>query len=608
MKKSNFRILAYLLMLVMMVFALAGCKDKNNDTDNKDATVTPVVTEEPTTAPTETPTPTDESSDLTSLEVVELMGNGINLGNTMEAYGHRELGIDADVSSYETLWGMPVTTKEMIDGMKAAGFDTLRVPVAWTNMMDFENGDYTIAEAYLNRVEEIVNYALDNDMYVIVNDHWDGGWWGMFGSATQETRDKAMDIYVSMWTQISEKFKDYSNKLIFESANEELGSRLNDKDYAPDSGALSEDECYEMTNKINQTFVDIFRKAGGNNAERFLLIAGFDTNIARTTDDRFVMPTDTAKDKLLLSVHYYDPSPYAIFTSLTSWGTSKDYNDMNDTLSKMTKFTKQGIGIVIGEYGVLENEKKQLKDDTLEYYINFLSNCDKYEYVPMLWDCNFLFNRESKKIIDEDIAALYLKHSYATQSTMTKDEILAQANTAMKDALANAVAAAGVPEDKSLAWIMYTSGDWSVTNIAADVYDANNRTGGIVVTEPEITGEGTYTTTIDFTGTSGGFASGNTFSALGIANGETLYPGYIIDITELLVNGEPYTLTGRPYTTSDDGKTTRVNINNSWVMAIPEEARTSDGNVSDVSAVVVNPEDFSELKTLSITFNYGPAQ
>ncbi len=607
MKKSNFGRLAYLFLLVTMVFALAGCKDKNKDTDNKDETVTPVVTVEPTT-PTEAPAPTDESSDLTSLEVVELMGNGINLGNTMEAYGRKELGIDADVSSYETTWGMPVTTKEMIDGMKAAGFDTLRVPVAWTNMMDFENGDYTIAEAYLNRVEEIVNYALDNDMYVIVNDHWDGGWWGMFGSATQETRDKAMNLYISMWTQIADRFKDYSNKLIFESANEELGNRLNDKDYAPDSGALSEDECFEMTNKINQTFVDIFRKAGGNNANRFLLIAGYDTNITKTTDDRFVMPTDTAKDKLLLSVHYYDPSPYAIFTSLTSWGTSKDYNDMNDMLSKMTKFTKQGIGIVIGEYGVLENDKKQLKDDTLEYYINFLSNCDKYGYVPMLWDCNFLFNRESKKIIDEDIAALYLDHSYTSQSAMTKDEIIAQANTVMKEALANAVAAAGVPEDKSLAWIMFTSGDWAVTNIAADVYDANNRTGGIVVTEPEITGEGTYTATIDFTGTSGGFANGNTFCALGIANGETLFPGYIIDITELLVNGEPYALTGRPYTTSDDGKATRVNIYNGWVNAIPEEARTADGNVSDVSATVVNPEDFSELKTLSITFNYGPAK
>ena len=109
----------------------------------------------------------------TSLEFVELLGNGINLGNTMEAYGHTTLGTNAEVSAYETCWGVPETTQEMVTGMHEAGFDTLRVPVAWTNMMDYENGDYTINEAYLDRVEEIINYALAADMYVIVNDHWD---------------------------------------------------------------------------------------------------------------------------------------------------------------------------------------------------------------------------------------------------------------------------------------------------------------------------------------------------------------------------------------------------------------------------------------------------
>lgn len=604
MKKSNFRMLSYLLMLVMMIFVFTGCKGKETDSGNNEATVTPPATEEPTNAPVET----EEGSDLTSLEVVELMGNGINLGNTMEAYGRKTLGTKAGVSSYETLWGMPVTTKEMIDGMKAAGFDTLRVPVAWTNTMDFEDGDYTISEAYLDRVEEIINYALDNDMYVIVNDHWDGGWWGMFGSATQETRDKAMDIFVSMWTQIAERYKDYSDKLVFEAANEELGFRLNDKDYAPDSGSLSDDECYEMTNKINQVFVDTIRSVGGNNATRFLLIAGFGTDIVNTVDNRFAMPTDTAKNKLLLSVHFYNPSAYTITTSLSSWGSSKDYNDMNDILPKMRKFTDQGYGIVIGEYGVLEDDKGNLKNNTLDYYKNFLSNCDKFGYAPMLWDTNFLFDRNAIKIIDADIAALFKDYSYAAQASMTKDEIVAQANALMDEALANAVAAGGVADDKSLAWIMYTSGDWGITNIVGDVYDSSSRTAGVVVTEPEITGEGTYTVSIDFTGTGGGYASGTAFSALGIANGETLFPGYIIDITEILVNGQPYTMTGRPYTTSDDGKTTRVNLYNGWVSAIPAEARTADGNVSDVTSVIMNPEDLNELKTLSITFHYGPVK
>ncbi|MNZ98340.1 Endoglucanase A precursor [compost metagenome] len=225
--------------------------------------------------------------EITALDVANLMGNGINLGNTMEAYGHVSLGVDAELSAYETLWGQPVTTKEMLIAMKDAGFDSIRIPVAWTNAIDYESGDYTIKKAYMDRVEEIVNYALDAGMYVVINEHWDGGWWGMFGSATSETREKAMDLYVSMWSQIAERFQDYSDKLIFESGNEELGSRLNDVDVSKDSGALTENELYETTNKINQTFVDTIRGSGGNNPKRFLLIAGYNTNIMATIDDRF---------------------------------------------------------------------------------------------------------------------------------------------------------------------------------------------------------------------------------------------------------------------------------------------------------------------------------
>ena len=293
--------------------------------------------------------------DLSASELTVLMGNGINLGNTMEAYGRISLGTEAPVSSYETFWSQPVTTQEMITGMKNAGFDTLRIPVAWTNAMDYESGDYTIREDYLNRVEEIINYALNENMYVVINDHWDGSWWGMFGSASEETRQKAWDLYTSMWTQIAERYKEYSDYLIFESANEELGNRLNDTDVAADSGTLSADECYEMTLKINQKFVDIVRGTGGNNESRFLLIAGYNTDVDMTTDDRYIMPTDPANEvnKLILSVHYYTPWGYCGNESLSLWGTKRNYGEMNSLLESLTKFTDQGYGVIIGEYGVL---------------------------------------------------------------------------------------------------------------------------------------------------------------------------------------------------------------------------------------------------------------
>ena len=175
MKKTMKKLAAVLLSVTMLAGMLTGCGDK----PNTDSIPTPTATEypaQPTNAPEATATPVPELTDvdpaftvdpsedaaapdlkkLNALEVVELMGNGINLGNTMEAYGRTSFGAKNDVSLYETFWGQPVTTQAMLDGMKAAGFDSIRIPIAWTNAMDFESGDYTIGEAYLNRIDEII--------------------------------------------------------------------------------------------------------------------------------------------------------------------------------------------------------------------------------------------------------------------------------------------------------------------------------------------------------------------------------------------------------------------------------------------------------------------
>lgn len=618
MRKSRNRVLSYLMVLSMLVLTLAGCSSKDKKSDTPEATQAPAATEAPTEAPADASVNEALSGkvreDLTALELVKLMGNGINLGNTMEACDTNG-GYKEDISAYETMWEQPVTTQAIIDGMKAAGFDTLRIPVAWvTNAMNgFKDGDYTIRKEYLDRVEEIVNYALKNNMYVIINDHWDGGWWGMFGSATQATRDAAMELYTSMWTQIAERFKDYSDYVIFEAGNEELGNRFNDKDVAADSGTLSEDECYKLNTKVNQAFVDTVRKTGGNNAQRFLLIAGYNTDIEKTCDDRFTMPTDTAKDKLLLSVHYYTPWGYAGTTSLSSWGTVRDYNEQNDLLAKMTKYTDQGYGVIIGEYMVALNQDGSVKNNACDFFNNFLNNCDMYGYVPVLWDCSTMYKRTDCAIFDKDVADLFKNRSLAAQASLSEEEIKANAKAAMDAALAAATdkteetAIDPALADKAIAWIMFNSGDWSITYSVGDTYTPESKTDGLVPTDVEITGPGTYTVGLDFTGTAGGFANGIVFSAIGISNGEILYPGYIIDIKEVLVNGEKYELLGKPYTTVDDGKCTRVNLYNMWVNSIPDSARTADGDTSDVSACVMDP-NLGNIKTLSITFDYGPAE
>jgi Endoglucanase len=538
-----------------------------------------------------------------SVELARAMGNGINLGNTMEAYGRQKYGTSGSVSDYETAWGQPVTTQAIVTAFKKAGFDSIRIPVAWTNMMSFEKGDYTINAAYLDRVGEIIQYALNENMYVIVNDHWDGGWWGMFGSKSEDTRSKAMALYVSMWAQIAAKYKDYPSKLIFESANEELGNRLNDVDIATDSGQLSEDACYATVNKINQAFVETVRKAGGNDTDRFLLIAGYNTDIAKTCDPRFVMPSDTAKDRLLISVHYYEPSDYCTNTSVGHWGTKDEYKKMNTLLRKMTKFSDSGYGVVIGEYAVSLKKDGSVKDNTYDYINNVLDNCDLYGYSPQLWDCSSLFKRSSLSFIDQSAAKLFADRSLAKEKGKTQDDIELAAKLSLGSSMANAAEPAGLADNVALAWIMWNSGDWGATFSVGDKYNPDSKTDGLVATVPTVTGPGTYTVALDFTKTEGGCANDVGFSAIGIANGEKLFPGYAIDIKEIVINGQPYAISGTPYTTSDDGTCTRVNLYNTWVAKIPSGVRVASGDPEKLSACLLSSK-LGKVKTISISFEF----
>ncbi|MGI6768552.1 MAG: glycoside hydrolase family 5 protein [Bacilli bacterium] len=545
--------------------------------------------------------------EMTSLEVTELMGNGINLGNTMEAYGRATVGITGDVSQYETAWGQPVTTKEMIKGMKEAGFDTLRIPVAWTNTIDYKNGNYDINPAYLKRVAEITDYALEEDMFVIINEHWSGGWWGMFGSSDQNLRKVANDLYISMWTQIGNHFKDYSYRLIFESANEELGLRLNDEiDGVP--GVLTDDETYSETNRINQLFVDTIRNLGSKNSDRFLLIAGYNTDINRTLDERFQMPTDTAEAKLLLSVHYYDPSDYTL-QSVSTWGTEDDFVYQNEKFASLEKFIEAGYGIIIGEYGVLPTPDDKIKSNIIDYTKNLLDNCDLYGYVPVLWDTSTFFIRKDLEMYDEEFAELFASRSYAVQKDISKEEVKNAAQASLDEALAAAQQRdidSGYADfkNKAIAWIMFASSDWGINYSVGDEYKPRSRTDGVTGTDVTIEAVGEFTVALDFTGSGAGSANSVGFMALAIYNGEKFYPDHIIEIKELKFNDEIYDIKNKIYyTTSDDQNTTRVNIYNVWVTKVPEDARVLNPRLQNYATpVIIDPEKLSEIRTVEITF------
>ena len=557
---------------------------------------------------------------LTALEATRLMGNGINLGNTLEACDSN-VGIKTNAPlSYETYWGQPKTTQAIIDGMKAAGFDTIRIPVAWmTNATHLYEGDYTIDAGYMDRVEEVVRYARKAGMYVIINDHWDGGWYGMFGSESAETRALAMEAYKGMWQQIAERFRDYSDYLIFESANEELGGRFDENSplYCSDSVVtyLTDDERYALTNEINQTFVDVVRATGGNNATRFLLIAGYSTNIDQTCDDRFQMPKDTVDSKLMVSVHYYDPWSYcgaSSAASATKWGKVSDYEYLDQQLAKMTKFTEAGYGVVIGEYGALPGSDG-LKDNTLAYHTAFLDACTKYNLTNCLWDCSGLYKRVSQTFADDDILAMYQEKRQANEEGQDYADVQAAAAAEIAAAAAEAPVtfqqdAVVVDDQTALAWIMWNDGSWALTHSVGDTYNADSISEGLVATNAIITGEGKYTVGLDFTGTAQGYSASVAFAAIGISNGEALYPNYVINIKEVRINGEIYRLKGRAYTTSDDGLCTRVNLYNEWVTSVPKTARLPGGNLAGATPTPINRNDavIAEIKTIEIDFEYVP--
>lgn len=370
---------------------LTGCGSTESTTDDN--------TEETTE------TASGEMRDMTAMEYADDMGLGINLGNTLEAYwedlnnttsGAQTIGENTP-SNYETCWGATEITQEIVDGIAEAGFQTVRVPVYWGNMME-DDGTYTISEEWFDRVEEVIDYCIADDLYVVINIHHYDAY--LIENHSQEEVVEAVD---TLWTQIAERYADYGDLLIFEGFNESLGNTSEDE-------SLTEDEIYTYVNELNQTFVDAVRETGGNNEERLLIVSGYWTNIDKTTDARFTMPTDTAADKLMVSVHYVDNSMYwSCQIGTEDWLT---YAEEQCELLKAA-FTDQNIPVFIGECTSIYAEEYFSDNATYTDSTTCLSLIMEmilsYDFVPVLWDVtdNF-YSRTDCAIVNEDDANLIL--------------------------------------------------------------------------------------------------------------------------------------------------------------------------------------------------------
>lgn len=339
-------------------------------------------------------------------ELATKMKIGWNLGNSLES-------ASSSTSASETLWGNPTTTKAMIDAVKAAGFRTVRIPCAWSGYI-VDNDTYKISDTWLARVKEVVDYCVENEMYAIINIHWDGGW--LEENPTYDKQNEVNKKQKALWEQIAVYFRDYDEHLLFAGTNEvHVGYDT------PSAENISVQESF------NQVFVDAVRSTGGRNTWRNIIVQSYNTNIDYAAD-YMSMPIDPTVNRIMAEVHYYDPWDFCGATdsdNIYLWG--KDYSgvnvsswgqeaSVNTQFGKMkTKFVDNGVPVILGEFGAvlrssLPDAPRLQHIAARNYYLNYITKTALNSgLVPIYWDNGVtgnhgfgLFNRSTQTVVHAD--------------------------------------------------------------------------------------------------------------------------------------------------------------------------------------------------------------
>jgi endoglucanase len=312
---------------------------------------------------------------ITSMDLVKDMGIGWNLGNTLDAVGG------------ETAWGNPLTTQAMIQAIATAGFSSIRIPVTWRQHFGAAPG-YVIDETWMSRVQQIVDWTMAAGLYAIINLHHDGGGdiaAGAWIRTASTNYTGVIQQYKALWGQISQRFRSYPDRLIFESMNEVGFDDLKVNGVTPQA-------AYDLLNQINGEFVTLVRASGGNNGQRHLLLAGYWTDIDQSIRG-VVMPNDS---RAILSLHYYTPSAFCINGRPTTWGSAAEIATLQTQFAKVkTNFLDRGIPVILGEYGVVTTTEAASRIYWIEYVTKTAYD---YGVAPYLWDpgsTGGLFNRRS---------------------------------------------------------------------------------------------------------------------------------------------------------------------------------------------------------------------
>lgn len=359
----------------------------------------------------------------TAMDIAALMYPGWNLGNTMEAGNAANNWKNTGIGS-ETFWQSAKTTQQLIDLVKASGFKSVRIPCSWVMGHITDAEACTIDADWLARVHEVVDYCIKNDLYVIINQHWDGGWIEHDGFTAATDVDATKAKLTKIWTQIADNFKTYDEHLLFAGMNE------------PGVGAGEGDiiGVADMSNRIaeyEQTFIEAVRATGGNNAKRVLIVQGPNTDIDKFVANNYMSKIkDSATDRLMVEVHFYDPYNFTDLSEDKDWGKYCLYWGKNNTngseagrtadakynedyveaqMKKMkTNFFDKGYPVVIGEFGA--NQRLAIGKDAVhdasvkDYYKAVVTSAINNGCVPMAWDTNSglpsmtIFNRAGASV------------------------------------------------------------------------------------------------------------------------------------------------------------------------------------------------------------------
>jgi endoglucanase len=325
------------------------------------------------------------------------LGKGWNLGNSLDALNTRAKY--PLTTSQETYWGNPAVNQQIFNGVAAAGFKSVRIPVSWLQYMDRNNN---VQPFFLARVKQVVDMALNAGLYVIINQHHHKGELDPTNRKSAAANAKLQ----ALWTQVGNHFKNYDNRLIFAGTNEILVNY----------SAPSQENCTVQAS-FNQTFVNAVRATGGNNTTRTLIFQGYNTNIDHTIDVCGAkVPTDPTAGRLMAEFHYYDPWNFALNadSSIWQWGSIATDPAATETWaneayvdSKMAKlkvtYADKGVPVIIGEYGAIAKTEYDAPMKYRNYWDQYMTgSAIRHGFATYYWDNGYpdnhqfgLFNRNT---------------------------------------------------------------------------------------------------------------------------------------------------------------------------------------------------------------------